>query len=146
MSPIAPIAQSTELFRQPLCEMLNAKHPLVKLVLILCLLMPLQGFAAMKVAYAPCPMQAMMTMDDGSVDKPGALATAMEDCCNDPATFERTGQACKSTLSCVVPTAGMPSVSALVALVQVTQEPQAPVWRSLPPGASTRLWRPPTSV
>jgi transposase, IS5 family len=31
MGPKAPVAQSSELFRQPLCEMLNAKHPLVKL-------------------------------------------------------------------------------------------------------------------
>jgi IS5 family transposase len=31
MGPKAPVAQSHELFRQPLCEMLNAKHPLVKL-------------------------------------------------------------------------------------------------------------------
>ena len=30
MSPKTPIAQSFELFRQPLCEMLSAKHPLVK--------------------------------------------------------------------------------------------------------------------
>lgn len=31
MGPKSPVAQSSELFRQPLCEMLNAKHPLVKL-------------------------------------------------------------------------------------------------------------------
>jgi len=31
MGPKAPVAQSSELFRQPLCDMLNAKHPLVKL-------------------------------------------------------------------------------------------------------------------
>ena len=31
MGPKAPVAQTSELFRQPLCEMLNAKHPLVKL-------------------------------------------------------------------------------------------------------------------
>jgi transposase, IS5 family len=31
MGPKIPVAQSSELFRQPLCEMLNAKHPLVKL-------------------------------------------------------------------------------------------------------------------
>ena len=31
MGPKTPVAQSSELFRQPLCEMLNAKHPLVKL-------------------------------------------------------------------------------------------------------------------
>jgi len=31
MGPKAPVAHSSELFRQPHCEMLNAKHPLVKL-------------------------------------------------------------------------------------------------------------------
>jgi len=31
MGPKTPVAQSSELCRQPLCEMLNAKHPLVKL-------------------------------------------------------------------------------------------------------------------
>ena len=31
MGPKTPVAQSSELFRQPLCEMLSAKHPLVKL-------------------------------------------------------------------------------------------------------------------
>ena len=30
MGPKTPVAQSSELFRQPLCEMLNAKHPLMK--------------------------------------------------------------------------------------------------------------------
>ena len=31
MGPKAPVAQTSELFRLPLCDMLNAKHPLVKL-------------------------------------------------------------------------------------------------------------------
>jgi len=31
MGPKQPVAQSHELFRQPLSEMLNPKHPLVKL-------------------------------------------------------------------------------------------------------------------
>ena len=31
MGPKTPVAQFSELFRQPLCEMLSAKHPLVKL-------------------------------------------------------------------------------------------------------------------
>ena len=31
MGSTTPVAQSSELFRQPLCEMLSAKHPLVKL-------------------------------------------------------------------------------------------------------------------
>lgn len=74
------------------------------------------------------------------------LAEAMEDCCNDLATFERTGQPCKSIQSCAAPAAGMPSFPPLVVQTQVTQQPQAPVWRTVPPGATSRLWRPPTSV
>lgn len=31
MGPKTPVAKSSELFRHPLCEMLNAKHTLVKL-------------------------------------------------------------------------------------------------------------------
>ena len=31
MGPKTPVAQSYELFRQPLREMLNAKHPIMKL-------------------------------------------------------------------------------------------------------------------
>ena len=116
------------------------------LVLVLCLLMPLQGFAAWHVPASPCPMQDMMAMADEAGETGATLAEAMEDCCNDMATFELTGQPCKSVQSCAAPAAGMPSFPSLVVQNQVTQDPQAPAWRSLPPGATTRLWRPPTSV
>ena len=114
------------------------------LVLVLCLLLPLQGFAAWQVPASPCPMQDMMAM----ADEAGGMAEslAMDDCCNDMATFERTGQPCKSVQSCVAPAAGLPSFPSLVAQPLVTENPQAPAWRSLPPGATSRLWRPPTSV
>ncbi len=116
------------------------------LVLVLCLLMPLQGFAAVQVASAPCPMQAMMAMDSdatGMVDSP---VDAMQDCCNDAATFERTGQACKTGQDCTAPAAWMPPFPPVEFKAQAAQDLTAPVWRSLPPGATTRLWRPPTSV
>lgn len=116
------------------------------LVLVLCLLLPLQGFAAWQVPASPCPMQGMMAMADEVDGMAESLAEAMDDCCNDMATFERTGQPCKSIQSCVVPAAGLPSFPSLVAQTPVTQDPQAPAWRSLPPGATSRLWRPPTSV
>ena len=116
------------------------------LVLVLCLLLPLQGFAAWQVPASPCPMQDMMTMADEAGETADTLAEAMKDCCNDMATFELTGQPCKSVQSCAAPAAGMPTFPSLVALTPVTQDPQAPTWRSLPPGATSLLWRPPTSV
>lgn len=116
------------------------------LILVLCLLLPLQGFAAWQVPASPCSMLGMMDMADESSEMAESLAEAMEDCCNDMATFERTGQPCKSVQSCVAPAAGLPSFPSLVAQTPVTQDPLAPAWRSLPPGATTRLWRPPTSV
>ncbi|MBT9465396.1 hypothetical protein [Hydrogenophaga sp.] len=116
------------------------------LVLFLCLLLPLQGSAAWQVPALPCPMQEMMAMDDQAGEIADTLVEAMDDCCNDLATFERTGQPCKSIQSCATPAAGMPSVPSLAALTSVTQDPRAPAWRNLPPGATTRLWRPPTSV
>ena len=116
------------------------------LVLVLCLLLPLQGFAAWQVPASPCPMQGMMAMADEVDGMAESLAEAIDDCCNDMATFESTGQPCKSIQICVVPAAGLPSFPSLVALTPVIQDPQAPAWRSLPPGATSRLWRPPTSV
>jgi hypothetical protein len=116
------------------------------LVLVLCLLLPLQGFAARQLPVSPCPMQEMMVMGDEAGEMAETLAEAMEDCCNDLATFERTGQACKSVQSCVAPSAGLPTFPTLLAQTAVSQDPEEPAWRSLPAGATSRLWRPPTSV
>lgn len=116
------------------------------LILVLCLLLPLQGFAAFQVPASPCPMQDMMAMEHEGVGMTESSAQVMEDCCNDLATFERTGQPCKSVQSCVAPAAGLPSFPSLAVQTTVTHDPQAPAWRSLPPGATSRLWRPPTSV
>ena len=116
------------------------------IVLVLCLLLPLQGLAAWHVQPSPCPMQGMMAMQDEAGATAEALAEAMDDCCNDMATFERTGQACKVVQSCVAPAAGLPCLPSLVVQTPATRDPPAPAWRSLPAGATTRLWRPPTSV
>ena len=91
-------------------------------------------------------MQDMMAMADGAGEMAEALTGPMDDCCNDLATFELTGQPCKSAQSCAAPAAGVPTFPSLVAQPLVTENPQAPAWRSLPPGATSRLWRPPTSV
>lgn len=112
------------------------------LALILCLLIPLQGFAALQVVTVPCPMQSGMTM---SVDV-SDLADALQDCCNDAAAFESTGQVCKPDQSLAAPAAWMPPLQTLEFHAQAAPLLTEPVWRAPPPVQPTRLWRPPTSV
>lgn len=113
--------------------------------LILCLLMPLQGFAALQVVAVPCPMQAGMSM---SVDMGDLvdLADAMEDCCNDAATFERTGEMCKPGQGLNTPAVWLPPFAPLEFQARATPSLRDPVWRMHPPGQPSRLWRPPTPV
>jgi hypothetical protein len=115
------------------------------LAIILCLLIPLQGFAALKTVSVPCPMQAGMSMAVDMADLDD-LAEAMEDCCNDAATFERTGEMCKSGQSLHAPSAWNPPPAPLDFQADATPSLREPVWREHPPGQPTRLWRPPTSV
>lgn len=115
-------------------------------VLFLCMLLPLQGFAAWQVPASLCPMQGTMAMAEQDGDMTDTLVGAMADCCNDMATFERTGQPCKSVQSCASPAAGLFSLPSLEARTLKTQDPLAPAWRSLSLGATSRLWRPPTPV
>lgn len=112
------------------------------LALILCLLIPLQGFAALKTLGVSCPMQAAMSMDVDMDD----FTEAMEDCCNDAATFERTGEMCKPGHSLHAPSAWMPPVSPLEFRAHATLPLGEPAWRMHPPGQPTRLWRPPASI
>lgn len=113
------------------------------LIVLLCLSLPLQGFAAWQAPASPCSMQDMMTLSDEAGDTADILA--MEDCCNDMATFERTGQLCKSVQNCVAPAAGMPGFSSIGVQIPVTQDPKAPTWCNSPSAAISRLWRPPAS-
>lgn len=115
-------------------------------VLILCLLLPLHGFAALQFVAQPCPMQQMMAMEDVDSAVADALAQAMKGCCNDLASFERTGQPCKSAQSCTAPAAWMPPFQPVAFEARASHDLRASVWRSLPPGAASRLWRPPASV
>jgi hypothetical protein len=115
------------------------------LLLVLCLLLPLQGFAAPQVAAVPCPMQDMIAMTDAA-DEDADTAAAMVDCCNDLATFERTGQPCKSAQPCSAPAVGMPFFTPVAIRAMAQQAPPSPDEIRLPPGAAARLWRPPASI
>lgn len=115
------------------------------LALILCSLLPLQGFAASRVVAVPCPMQAGMNMNV-DMDDLAELADAMEDCCNDAVTFERTGDLCKPGQSLHAPAVWLPSFSLIEFRAQAAPSLREPVWRMHPPGQPARLWRPPTAV
>lgn len=109
------------------------------LVLVLCLLMPLQGMAASQAIEPPCPMQDMMAMAYDASDMEGG-------CCNDLATFEITGQACKSGQACGAPAVWLSPLSLMAFPPQPDPMCHPPAWRSPPQDAPERLWRPPTSV
>ena len=115
-------------------------------VLVLCLLLPLQGWAARYSPVPPCPMQDMMAMGAESGIPMDMLIEAMDDCCNDLDTFQRTGQLCKGVPMGATPVADISSFPTLAVTARLTQTPPEPRWRSLPPGATTRLWRPPSSL
>lgn len=74
------------------------------------------------------------------------LLEAMDDCCNDLDTFQRTGQLCKGVPMGTAQVADISSFPTLTTAPRLTQVPSEPRWRSLPPGATTRLWRPPSSL
>lgn len=66
------------------------------LLLILCLAIPLQGFAALAVFEPPCPMESSTTVDATDVAD-GSMA---HDCCNNADTFAKTGKICKTGQEC----------------------------------------------
>jgi hypothetical protein len=119
------------------------------LALVLCLLIPLQGLAALQTTEEPpCPMQAMMAMqlDASNAADVDAQANALLDCCNDLATFERTGQACKTGQACTAPAAWMPPVGVPQFESIAAATPPMPILRARAPGAPASLWRPPSLI
>ena len=63
------------------------------LLLVLCLAIPLQGFAAVVALESPCPMETTAAGDTAAV-------SAMHGCCNDADTAAKTGKACKTGQEC----------------------------------------------
>lgn len=115
-------------------------------VLVLCLMLPLHGHADGYAPAPPCPMQEMMVMGAEAGIPVDMLIEAMDDCCNDLETFERTGQLCKTAPVLVTPAADFSSFPTFAVHTTRAQAPPEPAWRRLPPGAAPRLWRPPSSV
>lgn len=67
------------------------------LLFVLCIVLPVQGIAAITTFEVSCPMSLTMA-DDAADSMPDASVSA--DCCNDAATFAKTGKACKSGQEC----------------------------------------------
>ena len=119
------------------------------LVLLLTLSFSLQGWATARAASAPCPMEGSMaefvpqvaTGDDGSLV---SIAAAVDDCCNDMATFLRTGKACKTGQDCPSPAVAL-TVAPLGGTLASQVIPAALNVSSLPP-ILVAVWRPPTSI
>jgi hypothetical protein len=91
-------------------------------------------------------MQAAMATDAPSGIPLDMLMAAMDECCNDSETIERTGQACKSAPVCSVPVADTTSFPMVALLIQGALGPPEPAGRELPPGAASLLLRPPSPV
>lgn len=108
---------------------------------LLCLAIPLQGWAAGAGVQAPCPMGDTVAMQ---AETAGEEMADLGDCCNDAATAALTGKLCKTGQECQAPTGWLtapsqPAAQALptsVLLVTATPTP--------PRGAPASVWRPPT--
>ncbi len=127
---------------QSLHQLPTIPHMRFLLALLLCLAIPLQGWAAGRGASTPCPMAATMAMQTsaGSVD----MNAATGDCCNDAVTAALTGKLCKTGQECPTPT-GAFVASAHPAVSPLPTAAVPAFFSSAPPsGAADSVWRPPT--
>lgn len=111
------------------------------IAVLLCLAIPLQGWAMRAVVQPPCPMGEMATTQ--TTESSEAMAN-LGDCCNDAATAAFTGQHCKTGQECQVPAgwlapSALPVVQAQPTSVSLVTDTPTP-----PHGAPASVWRPPT--
>ncbi|MDQ2640963.1 MAG: hypothetical protein M3Y79_10360 [Pseudomonadota bacterium] len=123
----------------------NPGMRLAKLVLtcLVCLGVSVQGFASVTALEAPCPMtQAGVE----SAEDPAMQGDMSHDCCNDAATFAKTGKLCKTDLTCQS-LSQAPQTAFNLVLFAPTAEPAVPiperVIRTLEP---VPVWRPPALI
>ena len=107
--------------------------------LILCLAIPVRGFAHVAVLEMPCPMESSAQV--ASIDAP-----ATPHCCNDADTFAKTGKACKSGQACQTGSQMVSSLEFSEPAPVATHE-QFPALSPFFPSASPPgFWRPPTQL
>jgi hypothetical protein len=123
----------------------NPGMRLAKLVLtcLVSLGVSVQGFASVSALEAPCPMtQAGVESAEDS-----AMPSDMShDCCNDAATFAKTGKLCKSDLSCQS-LSQAPQAGCAFVLFAPTAESSVPFPdRFIRPHDPALVWRPPALI
>ncbi|MDE2428878.1 MAG: hypothetical protein KGM99_09130 [Burkholderiales bacterium] len=111
------------------------------ILLLLCLALPVYGYAGLTQMQTPCPMQEEMQGQDGAMSM--QVSGQQHDCCDDMAMFVNAGKNCKTGHDCKTGSfvLQMPAVAAGFA---------EPVWTppqliDLPIAGlqRTRIWRPP---
>lgn len=112
------------------------------LVLWMCVALPLQAWGGSVPLQPPCPMEAAMVLQ-GDAQTAGQ-DIAMDDCCNDAETFQRTGQMCKIGQECPAPTGLLAPSFVSVAQAPAVSDLQGPVPPEPPRGSPTNIWRPPS--
>lgn len=115
------------------------------IAILLCLSIPLQGWAAGAGVQAPCPMGDMMAIQ-AEIQANGANEAIADiaDCCNDAATAALTGKLCKTGQECQAPTGWLALPSQPVVQVLPTSILLLTSTPSPPDGAPVSVWRPPT--
>ncbi|WP_119155050.1 hypothetical protein [Caldimonas tepidiphila] len=111
----------------------------VLLALLLCLAIPLQGFAnAHAFADQPCPME------QAAYQAASDMAAMEADCCNDAETAGTTGKTCKTGQDCKLAQAFLvlPPVGGLGRLPPSSLVPAPPGLH--PSSDPSSVWRPPT--
>ncbi len=113
------------------------------IALLLCLTIPLQGWAVSAGVQAPCPMGDMVAMQAESVSEEMEMAD-LGACCNDAATAALTGKLCKTGQECQAPTSWLGALSQPVIQAQPSSALLVTGTPTPPRGSPASVWRPPT--
>jgi hypothetical protein len=114
-------------------------------LIVLCLAVALQAWAGSPSGDEPCPMAAEMAAEMAAMASAAGTATGDlgDDCCNDAATFAKTGQPCKSGQDCQAPALWAVPVKPWVAPVLQPPALQTAALCAAPCGGPALVWRPP---
>ena len=115
------------------------------MTLMLSLALALPASATMRALPPPCPMDGM-TSPVSADEADTGLEESATDCCNDLATAQKTGKACKTGLEC----GGMASMALpmppIIPLAAGHVEPATWFQTTPPPAKLSAIWRPPTQI
>lgn len=110
---------------------------------LLCLGVSIQGFASVSASETPCPM---MQAGVESAQDSAMQGDMHHDCCNDAATFAKTGKLCKTNLSCQA-LSHAPQTAYTVVLSAPTADPFVPFPdQVIRPHDPVPVWRPPALI